>query len=266
MGCKLIAASPRAMRASYLVSLFNQESMNLDALLDGNQITGIRTAATAVVAIDALTPNRPLRVGVLGSGFEARAQLTALLAARVIERVRVFSPTPEKRLAFVEHFRQQRHTSIEAASEAKRAVAGADLVICAARARAESPILLGTWLEPGMTITSIGSTLPEQREVEVDVIARANLIVADNPGEVAEQTGDMIAAKQAGIEPEPKMAFLGDIVARRRVPRSHPSDIVLYKSVGSALQDVVIAEMLLLRARQRGVGTILPVSIVPVAK
>src|SRR6516162_9527224 len=51
MGCKLIAASPRAKRASYLISLFDQETMNLDALIDGNQITGIRTAAAATVAI-----------------------------------------------------------------------------------------------------------------------------------------------------------------------------------------------------------------------
>src|SRR5438270_4218815 len=84
LGCKLIAASMRARRASYLISLFDQATMNLDALLDGNQITGIRTAATAAVAVDVLAPKRALRVAMLGSGFEARSQLTALATVRDI--------------------------------------------------------------------------------------------------------------------------------------------------------------------------------------
>jgi ornithine cyclodeaminase/alanine dehydrogenase len=62
MGCKLIAASTRARRASYLISLFDQETMALSALIDGNRVTGLRTAATAAVAVDLLAPRKPLRV------------------------------------------------------------------------------------------------------------------------------------------------------------------------------------------------------------
>jgi len=63
-----------------------------------------------------------------------------------------------------------------------------------------------------------------------------------------------------------KLVPLADVVAGRTAPRQADGDIVLYKSVGSALQDVVIAEMLLARARERGLGTALPASILPVAK
>jgi ornithine cyclodeaminase/alanine dehydrogenase-like protein (mu-crystallin family) len=266
LGCKLIAASPRIRRASYLISLFNQATMNLDALIDGNQITGIRTAATATVAVDALAPRRPLRVAILGSGFEARAQLTALTTARKLEHLKVFSPTPANRERFAEHFRQSCSLSVEAVAAPEQAVAGADVVICAARARNESPVLQGAWLEPGMTIVSIGSTLPEQREVEVDVIARSHRIIADMPEEVAHDTGDLLAARQAGVEFMGKLMSLGEVLGGGRAARGSPGDIVLYKSVGSALQDVVIAEMLLKRAQASGVGTRLPVNIAPVAK
>lgn len=265
LGCKLIAASMRASRASYLISLFDQETMNLDALIDGNQITGIRTAATAAVAVDALAPNRPLQVAMIGSGFEARAQLSALAAARDLSRVAVFSPNPANRERFAEHFRTTLNMSIESAESPEAALAGADIVICAARARNESPVLLGDWLKPGMTIVSIGSTLPEQREVDTGVIERAQLIVADMPEEVAHDTGDMLAAKSCGIAFAHKLASLSDVVGQR-TSRAGPDDIVLYKSVGSALQDVVIAEMLFARAKQNGLGTLLPVSIAPVAK
>ncbi len=266
LGCKLIAASMQARRASYLISLFDRATMNLDALIDGNQITGIRTAATAAVAVSALAPASPLRVAVLGSGFEARAQVTALATACRIAQIRVFSPTPANRTRFADHFREELRVPAIAAATPREAIVNANVVICAARARNEVPVLQGEWLEPGMTVVSIGSTLPEQREVDPAVIDRSQLIVADMPEEVAHDTGDLLAAQAAGIPFTDKIVALSDVVAQRRAARTSPEDIVLYKSVGSALQDVVIAEMLLRRAREKGVGTMLPVNIAPVAK
>jgi len=266
LGCKLIAASPPIRSASYLISLFDQATMELHALIDGNQITGIRTAATAAVAVDAIAPERPLRVAILGSGFEARAQLTALKATREISEVIVFSPTPANRERFAEHSRTTLGLETQAAGTAREAVKRTDVVICAARARNEAPVLHGDWLEPGMSIVSIGSTLPEQREVAVDVIGRAESIIADVPDEVAHGSGDMLAASQAGIGFAHKLLSLNTVMRNRHPVRATPEGVVLYKSVGSALQDVVISEMLLSRARERGIGTKLPVSIKPVAK
>ena len=264
LGSKLIAASTKARRASYLVSLFDQDTMALAALIDGNRITGIRTAATAAVAVDAAAPRRALRVGVIGSGFEAKGALSALAAVRPIASVRVFSPTPASRERFASAFRGQEGLDVVAVDAAAVAMAGADVVLCAARSRDETPVLRGEWLEAGMTVVSIGSTLPEQREVDTVTIERAALIVADMPDEVAHDTGDLIAASRDGVRFAGKLVPLSDLVAGRT--SRQPGDIVLYKSVGSALQDVVIAEMLLARARLRSIGTELPRSIVPVAK
>lgn len=264
MGCKLIAANTKLHCASYLVSLFERPSMALSALLDGNRITGIRTAATSAVAVDAAAPQRPLRVGVIGSGFEAQGHLAALAAVRSIALVRVFSPTPAKRESFARLCQTQHGIEAQAVMSMADVVTGADVVICAARSRDESPVLHGALLEPGMTVVSIGSTLPEQREVDEAVIARADLIVADMPHEVEHETGDMLAATRAGIDFARKLAPLSDLVSGR-IARQ-PGDIVLYKSVGSALQDIITAEMLLERARARGIGSPLAQSIVPVLK
>lgn len=264
MGCKLIAASPRARRASYLVALFDQRSMALAALIDGNRLTGLRTAATAALAVDRLAPPRPLRIGVIGAGFEARGALECLAAVRTLHSVRVFSPTPASRERFAQGFRPA--LDVIAADDAAAAVQGADVVLCAARSRDESPVLRGDWLAAGATVVSLGSTLPEQRELDEATMARAACIVADMPDEVAHDTGDAIAAAKAGVDVAAKLVPLADLVAGRIVPRRHEADIVLYKSVGSALQDIVVAEMLFARARQQGLGIALPASIVPVAK
>ena len=265
LGCKIISASPRAGRASYLVALFDADTMELSGLLDGNQITGLRTAGTTAVAIDHLATTPRPRVAVLGSGFEARAQLRALATRRAFESVAVFSPNPASRGAFIDHFAPL-GISVHDARTPQEAVSGADVVLCAARARGEQPILHADWLAVGATVSSIGSTLPEQRELDVDVLERAACIVADMPEEVLHDTGDLIAARQAGLDCTPRTVSLSDLVGGRVTARRAAGDVVVYKSVGSALQDVVLAGALLDRARATGVGTELPVSIAPVAK
>ena len=264
MGCKLIAASMRARCASYLIALFDQQTMALSALIDGNRVTGLRTAATAALAVDLLAPQRALRVGVIGAGFEARGALDCLKAVRDVARVRVFSPTPASRERFAESFRPG--LDIQAVNTAQEAVQDCDVVICAARSRDESPVLQGAWLCAGVTVVSLGSTLPEQREVDPVTMERAVCIVADMPQEILHDTGDAIAAISAGVYVADKLVALSDLVAGRVNPRQKESDIVLYKSVGSALQDVVIAQALYERARQQGLGIELPASIVPVSK
>lgn len=265
LGCKLISASMTHRRASYLISLFDQTTMGLTALIDGNRITGIRTAATAAVAVDTAAPRRPLRVAVIGSGFEARGLLLALASVRALAAVQVFSPTPASRERFAADMHSQTSLEVVPVASAQDAVQGADVVLCAARSRDESPVLRGEWLEPGMTVVSIGSTLPEQREVDEQVLARAHLIVADMVEEVAHDTGDLLAARRADVDVSSKLVSLSDFVSGKAV-RQNAADIVVYKSVGSALQDVVTAEMLLARAREQGVGTPLAHSIVPVSK
>jgi len=264
MGSKLIAASPRARRASYLISLFDQQTMGLAALIDGNRVTGLRTAATATLAIDVLAARRPLRVAVIGSGFEARGALDCLKTMRSLESVHVFSPNPLSRERFAKSFAGT--LDVLPADTPESAVNGADVVICATRSRDESPVLLGAWLAPGATVVSLGSTLPEQREVDEATMARAVCIVADVPDEVAHDTGDGIAAARAGLTLDAKLVSLAAVVSGETTPRRSETDIVLYKSVGSALQDVVIAEMLFSLAKTKGYGTPLPVSIVPVGK
>lgn len=261
MGCKLIAASPKNARASYLISLFDQETMELVALIDGNQITRMRTAATSAVAVDLLSPNKPLAVGIVGSGAIAQAHLQAILATRRVASVKVFSPNPNSREAFAKSFQENYEIDISPVASAKLAVNGADVVVCAARSRDESPVFLGQWLTPGVTLVSIGSTLPEQREVDVETMARADLIVADMPEEVVHETGDSLRAMQAGHDIESKTVSLASVASGKQQGRKNANDIVVYKSVGSALQDIVTSEILLQRAKQTNAFTRLSKSV-----
>jgi ornithine cyclodeaminase/alanine dehydrogenase len=117
-----------------------------------------------------------------------------------------------------------------------------------------------------MTVVSIGSTLPEQREVDAETFRRAALIVADMPEEVEHDTGDAIAARAEGVDVAAKLVSLADVASGKAGARRHPDDIVLYKSVGSALQDVVIAEMLFHKAKAEERCLTLPQTILTIDK
>ncbi len=265
MGAKLIAASPKAGAASYLVAVFDQQTMALSALLDGNAITGFRTAATSAMAADALAAPDAARVAVIGSGFEAKNHVRALAALRPLHSVAVFSPRAESRARFVADL-DDLGLDFVSAGTAQDAVAGADIVICAARSRDETPTLRGEWLRPGMTVVSIGSTLPEQRELDEDAIRRADLIVADMVDEVVHDTGDMIAATAVGVAFADKTVDLSAVIGGRHPGRTSAEQIVLYKSVGAAIQDLAVAALCVERAAMLGIGTPLPVTIAPVRK
>lgn len=253
------------LRVSYLISLFDKDTADLVALVDGNRVTGLRTAATTAVGTEVIAPKRPLRVGILGSGFEAQSHTTALSLVTQFASVAVFSPTPKNRESFAESFSQSLDVPVEAVDSAERAVRGADLVLCAARSRDETPTLEADWVGESATVVSIGSTTPAQRELPADLIARAALVVADGVEEVVHGSGDMIAARAAGIDVDSLTASLNAVLLGERAVDLERG-IRIYKSTGSGLQDIVVAETLVDLARARGIGTQLPVGIVTTRK
>jgi alanine dehydrogenase len=265
MGAKIIAAAPRAGQVSYLIALFDQATAELAALLDGNTITGYRTAATSALAADLLAVPGPVIVGVLGSGFEADKHLRAIAAIRDITAARVYSPRAASRERFARDLAGL-PVPVEPAASAQTAIAGAALVICSARSRDGSPVLLGRWLAPGMTVVSVGSTVPEQREVDADTIARADLIVADVVEEALHDTGDLIAARAAGADLTGRVASLADLVSGACLGRAYDGQVVLYKSVGSAVQDLAVAAICVRAALDSGIGTRIPVPVEVVLK
>jgi ornithine cyclodeaminase/alanine dehydrogenase len=259
-GAKIFGIA-RARRASYLIPLFDQDTAELVALVDGVHITALRTAATSAVAVDLLAPRRALVLAVLGSGAEAQAHVRALARVRDLKAVRLYSPNPARRERAVAELGAELGVPCSTQPDARTALEGADLVLAAARSRDETPVFAGAWLHPGMLVVSIGSTIPEQREIDAQTIAAADLIVCDMVNEVIEETGDFIAARRAGVAFEDKMHSLGELVQGRLEARVRASRLPMYKSVGAAVQDVTVARIAVQKALERGLVTTLPVAL-----
>lgn len=249
-GVKQISRT-RKGKVVYVITLFDKETGELSHLIDGIMITALRTASTSAVALDALSGPGPIDLAVLGSGLEARMHVKAISHIRDIRSVAVFSPTEQNRERFAVELRNALQAEIRTTAAPEEAVRGASHVVAAARSRDESPILHGDWLRSGSVVISIGSTTPSQREIDVSVVARSDIIVADVPDELAHGTGDMVAATAAGIAFEHKLFPLQDLV-QKRIALEPNGGILMFKSVGSALQDVSFAEYIATAACGRG--------------
>ena len=257
MGMAVTAPSPGV---EYVIVLFDRHTSRIAAFIDGNLVTGFRTAATSAAALDRLAPKRPTRLAVLGSGLEASMHTRAFAAIRSLSEVTVFSPTPERRAAFADALTREVGTPTRVATTPQDAVEGADVVLAAARSRGEVPILYGAWLAPGATVVSIGSTIPQQREIDVSVVERSDLIVCDVLEEVLHETGDMIAARDAGVAVHEKTFSLTDLMRGACDDRLKTAQARMFKSVGAGLQDVVVAELILTKALQAGLAAPLPIA------
>jgi len=256
MGITLTAAHPAV---EYVIVLFSRETSRIAAFIDGAQITAYRTAATSAAAVDKMAPSDPARLAVLGSGLEAAMHTRAIAAVRPLRQITIFSPTAAHCEQFARTIAEELGVPTRAVQSPREATENADIVLAAARSHGERPILYGDWILPGAIAISIGSTVPHQREIDVSVIGRASLIVCDRPKEVMTETGDMIAAIQAGLDVAARCRSLSELMAGKVAIAQGTTDIALFKSVGSGLQDIVVADLILSKAKRAGLAVPLPI-------
>lgn len=241
----------------YLIALLDVATGELLALLDGNRLTAIRTGATTGVATRHLAAERSRVVGVIGSGVEARTNLEAICAVRDIEEVCVYSPRRERRKEFVKWAEAHLEVSATEVDDPHAAVAGADIVLVATNTSNQpDPIAFrSAWVTPGMHINSIGSTTPDLRELEGSVFGVADMVCVDSLHQVLEESGDVLAALQERVYDHDRVVELQSVVANGTRPQSGDAPRVsLFKSVGTALQDIVAAKVIYDRARKNGLG------------
>lgn len=238
-----------------LVLLFDALRGTPLAILDGESITAIRTAAASGVATRHLAREDAAELAILGAGVQAATHLEAMRAVRPVERVRVWSRTPEHSRRFAEEQSAAHGIPVEPVPSPRDAVDGADLV-CTCTSSAE-PVLEGEWLSPGAHVNAVGACTPRARELDAAAVARARVYV-DSRESAAHEAGDLLLARAEGaIEADPVVGELGEVILGRVPGRATADEITLFESLGLAVEDLASAVHVLAKARAAGVGTVL---------
>jgi len=240
-----------------LIVLFDDRTGTPAAILDGERITALRTAAASAVAARLLARPGSRVLAVLGAGVQGRAHLETVPSVLDLEEVRIASRSPEHAEVLAAEAPGILAASsvgdpprVTMSSSFREAVRGAEVVCCCTDARL--PIVEDEWLAPGAHVGSVGGSAG--REIDADTIYRGSVFV--------EWRGAVTAAPPAGagelqgLDPD-VVAELGEVLDGRRSGRRADDELTVYKSTGHAVEDVAAARLVVDRALEVGAGTTL---------
>jgi alanine dehydrogenase len=238
-----------------VVVVFDAESGEPLALLDGTSITTLRTAAGSALSAELLAREDAATLAILGTGVQARAHAEAMVRVRPIQHVRVAGRNRERASSLSSALQDLLGIAVRPVDTYAEACADAD-VICAATHSAE-PVVRRDSLKPGVHVTSVGFNTAG-REVDSTTVADALVVVESRAAVLAPPpagSNDLRAPMQEGlIGPDHIHAEIGELLLGTKTGRSSPDQITLYKSVGIAAQDVAASNLVLTAARERHLG------------
>jgi ornithine cyclodeaminase/alanine dehydrogenase-like protein (mu-crystallin family) len=237
-----------------VVLLLSPETGAPLAIMDASSITAIRTAAVSGVATRALAREDAGDLAILGSGVQARSHLEAMRTVRTLRRVRVYSPHAPRLAAFARWARERHGVTAEPVASAREAVAGADLICTTTASR--TPVVHGEWIEPGVHINAVGSSIPTARELDSDAVARGRFFV-DRRESAANEAGDyLIPLGEGAIGAGHILGEIGEVLTGSVPGRTGESQITIFKSLGLAVEDLAAAHHVLRKAEARGIGLV----------
>jgi ornithine cyclodeaminase len=257
LGVKVISVFPANHGTQYdshqgVVLLFETAHGSPVAVLDATSITAIRTAAVSGVATGLLARSGANDLSILGSGVQARTHLQAMLHARQIARVRVWSRNSENSRRFARDAGERHGIGVEVMGDVQSAVDGADIICTVTSSR--EPVLRGEWIAPGAHVNAVGASLKSARELDSAAVARSSLFV-DRRESTLNEAGDFLIPKSEGLIDDAHIqAEIGDILLGKHPGRTSDTEVTLFKSLGLAIEDVAAAQLVYKKALDKGFG------------
>jgi ornithine cyclodeaminase/alanine dehydrogenase-like protein (mu-crystallin family) len=234
----------------FLVVLFGLDG-GMEAMIEADFMGSYRTGAATAIAVRALAPPGAKTVALIGAGWQAGTQALALSRVLEIKELRVFSRDDDRRSAFARDQQDQLGIPTVAAGSPELAVRGADVVVT--MTTSPNPVIEDAWVEPHAVVVAAGSNWRNKAELPADLVARAQTIVVDQLAAAQLESGDLIAAQEAGKFEWSRAVELGAVIAGKW-ERPAGTGITLFESHGLALWDLAAGSSVLAAARARNLG------------
>jgi ornithine cyclodeaminase/alanine dehydrogenase-like protein (mu-crystallin family) len=244
-GLKTYAASEDGTR--FVVVLFAADRAEVLALIEADKLGQLRTGAASAVAARHLAKPDAKSLGVIGTGWQAESQLLCMRAALpALERVVAYSRNEERLAGFCKRFGAESGEYLKDAAEM-------DVVVTITSSK--DPVLRGEWLKPGAVVCAAGANRIASRELDNAVVERASFVCCDSKEQVKIEAGDLVEPVERGVLDWLEVHELSEVVGGEVQGRAQDEDIVLFKSVGIAAEDLAVGALAYERALERGVGT-----------
>jgi alanine dehydrogenase len=245
-----------------LVLLFSTENGEPLAIFPDGVMQRMRVGAANALGAKYLARKNAKTVGILGSGWQAGAQLMAACAVRPIETIRCFSPNPQNRETFASEMSALLGIAVTPAGTPEEAIKGADIVMCATNT--VDPIFFEHWIEPGMHLSSI-----KRPEIDAKAVKRADRVVihinegtpihVTTKGLVLPEKSDGHGWEVGGDIDFDKLPTLPDLITGRAEGRSFDREVTCFiNNLGLGYQFAAAGSLLYRKAKESGAGHDLP--------
>jgi len=202
-------------------------------------------------------------MALLGSGEQAKTQVTAHACVRKLTKVKVYSPTKKNRDRFADEVSKETGIEVVAMNSAEEAIRGSDIVTAATNT--VDPVILGKWIEPGMHMNSIvgGDGFLPRKELDDEAVMKANLIVVGYKQQIfLDKQAEFHDRLERGLVKAEDLHELGDLVNGNCRGRESDKEITFFKNnTGMGIQFAVTARKMYDKAREKGIGTELPLEL-----
>ena len=250
LGMKVYTVSREVAR--FLVLLYDAASGRLLSLMQADHLGRIRTGAASGIATKYLARPDATRMGLIGTGRQARTQLQAIAQVRKLTAVKVFGRDKDRLQRFCREMSEDLGIPVEPALTAEEATRFGEIVSTATTA--QQPVVFGEWLQVGAHVNAVGANAANRRELDDEAVARASLIAVDSLEQGRKESGDLIQALANLGRGWEGIIELYAVVAGKHQGRSSADQITLFKSHGIALWDVAVAGYVYQQALQQGKG------------
>jgi len=222
-------------RQDQVVAVWDRSAGVLRGVVIGDQLGALRTGAIGGVAVDRLAPPDATTCAVIGTGRQARTQLLACDAVRLLTRVDVFSRSTASRQGFAEAMTAELGVDVRPAPDARSAVSEAEIVLVATTST--EPVLDHRDLRPDAHLNTVGPKFASAHEIDAGTVEGADRIVSDSPQQIAAQGSDHFLAGGASMD---RIEHLGDVGQM-----GHRPGRTVFLSAGLAGTEVLVASALL---------------------
>ncbi|MDR0999573.1 MAG: ornithine cyclodeaminase family protein [Clostridiales bacterium] len=254
-GAKIITVFPSNYQKGLpshqgVVVLFETETGSLKAVVDGEAITGIRTAAVSAVATDALAREDAHILCVMGSGLQARRHLEAISLVRKITEVRVWDIDKAAAALYAKKMQAKYGIPVyDCGGDPERAVSGADIICTVTAAR--QPVLFSRYVSLGAHINAVGACAAADRELDTELVRRARFF-GDSIESVTRESGDfIIPLKEGAIGEGHLLGEVGQILSGELPGRAAPEEITVFEALGLAVEDLAAANYIACRVEAK---------------
>lgn len=264
-GLKVVSVFPENAKIGKPVTpasviLVDAKNGEVICILDGTYVTKLRTGAASGAAIDLLALKNAKIGALIGTDGQADMQLAAMLEARDLDEVRIYSRNIEKVESFIKDVKKslsgyisKNNTKLIPVCSSDEAIENADIVVLVTTSK--SPVINGEKLKDGAFVSGVGSYMPDMHEIDEITLKRASKIYFDSKEAVLSEAGCIITPLNKKVIS--KVDFtgdLGELILGRISGRKNEKEIIVFKTVGIGIMDLVAARKIYDKALERNIG------------